>query len=499
MTSPSGNESTLPAVAASAEPCTRVFISYAHEDELHSDQVRALWIALRKNGIDAILDLPAADRRQDWPLWMLRQVRAAEFVLVIASPEYRRRGEGDAPPGEGRGVQWEAGLIREEFYSNRPEATKKFLPVLLPGRSVGDIPFWLGPSSGTSYKVNDLTLAGMEELIRVLTRQPYEEPVPLGSYPVLPSRKVWQEPSLVAPFYRLFLHFFDPHFLDQVTRGRNVEYTAREARRATRLAVLAAQTVFVHAASYIESDLCAETVNDYGSLFSTGQITLVGGEANIVDFAARKLLQYEPGGDRYKRYEAVLSSTALTPPFKSRRRSATSDIAVRWRRKLDDFSVILEGLPRGLASQTNLEERWACLPESLQGRAFTPEYVADLLFEVAPATGPELIVIRRAGSEVNAAYFASYTEELDAGIISELTYLNSPGVRGGKSLDLPFGTLLRALDSRGVADLVLGARPEQLVQLRSHPDVVAAIISASARSSQAGPSANRLLVPEVDR
>jgi hypothetical protein len=472
----------------------RVFISYAHEDIAHGEQVRALWHLLRANGIDAILDLSAEEERQEWTLWMFNQVQEADFVLVVASPEYRRRAEGKAPPDEGRGVQWEAALIREEVFANRPAAMRKFLPVLLPGRSERDIPYWLAPYSGTKYPIRDFTVAGAKDLFRKLTGQPHEKPAPLGRLPVLPR----QEAPRVAPFHRLFLHFFDPHFLDQVSRGRNAAFIAGEARRATRLAVLTAQTVFVPAASYIESDLCANTVDEYRCLFETGQIVLVGGEANIVDFAIRKLLQYEPGGERYRRYESVLSSTTPTPPFRPRLRSATTDITVAWRRRLADLSVIIDDLPPGLVSSTRLEERWENVPESLAGRAFTPEYVARLLFEPTPKTGPELIVVRRAGSEVNTAYFASYTAELNAGIVTELRYLNSPGVRSESSLNLPFGTLLRALESRGVADLVLYASPEQLIDLRAHPDVVAAIVDTARKLPESNAGPGRLAIPEAD-
>ncbi|WP_093628588.1 SEFIR domain-containing protein [Streptomyces sp. 3213.3] len=52
----------------------RVFISYAHDDDEHVDQVREFWRFLRANGIDldAMLDLPAGEVRQDWSLWMMR-------------------------------------------------------------------------------------------------------------------------------------------------------------------------------------------------------------------------------------------------------------------------------------------------------------------------------------------------------------------------------------------------------------------------------------------
>jgi tetratricopeptide (TPR) repeat protein len=167
---------------------TRVFVSYAHDSVEHQEAVRGLWILLRSLGVDARLDLPAAERRHDWPIWMLRQVRKADFVLVVASPAYRRRAEGDAGVNEGRGVQFEAALLREELYRDREAGMRKFLPVLLPGGSADDIPAFLGPTTATFYRVTELTTAGVERLLRVLTAQPLELEPPLGKVPELPSR-----------------------------------------------------------------------------------------------------------------------------------------------------------------------------------------------------------------------------------------------------------------------------------------------------------------------
>ena len=58
----------------------RVFISYAHDDAAHEERVRDFWLFLRANGIDARLDLPAAERRQDWAQWMTREIRDADRV-----------------------------------------------------------------------------------------------------------------------------------------------------------------------------------------------------------------------------------------------------------------------------------------------------------------------------------------------------------------------------------------------------------------------------------
>jgi len=173
------------AAGGADRPC-RVFISYAHESAEHIELVRDLYYFLRDNGVDAKLDLLAAERRQDWPVWMGEQVRLADHVLVIASAAYRRRAEARSGPDEGRGVQWEARLIRDAFYLDQ-RALDRFLPVVLPGQSVDGIPDFLAPNSTTVYQVRDMSLAGMKPLLRLLLSQPAETEPPLGPAPVLGS------------------------------------------------------------------------------------------------------------------------------------------------------------------------------------------------------------------------------------------------------------------------------------------------------------------------
>ena len=146
--------------------------------------MREFWVFLRACGIDARLDLAVPDR-VDWTDWMTREVRDADRVLVIASPQYRRRAEGDAGPGEGRGVQWEARLIRDLFYADQPAGLLRFLPVVLPGGSGKDIPLWLSPAGATYYQVSEFTAAGADKLLRVLAGRPGVLVPPLGPLPVL--------------------------------------------------------------------------------------------------------------------------------------------------------------------------------------------------------------------------------------------------------------------------------------------------------------------------
>ncbi len=185
------------ASGGAAQP--RVLISYAHESPQHEDAVRRLWVLLRENGIDARVDLTAAEARQDWTLWMLEQVRDADHVLVVASPAYRRRADGLAVADEGRGVQWEAALIRDAVYRDRAAGLRRFLPVLLPGATVDEIPLFMNPTATTHYLVTDFSVAGAERLLRVLSAQPYEVDVPLGAVPFLPSRATEPAQPPVGP------------------------------------------------------------------------------------------------------------------------------------------------------------------------------------------------------------------------------------------------------------------------------------------------------------
>ena len=189
-TQPPEPATSRPALGQSPGRPVRVFISYAHEekDPAHDDRVRQLWMFLREQGIDARLDLPATEQRQDWAQWMTQEIRDADYVLVIASPEYKRRAEGDAASDQGRGVQWEARLIREVFYTDQDAGLRRFLPVVLPGCSANDIPLWLAPTSASHYLVTDYSVAGAEKLYRLLTSQPWETVPDLGTVTTLPPR-----------------------------------------------------------------------------------------------------------------------------------------------------------------------------------------------------------------------------------------------------------------------------------------------------------------------
>jgi hypothetical protein len=166
-------------------PC-RVFLSYAHESAAHVAAMERFCRLLRSNGVDARMDLFVAEQRVDWVLWTIEEIRLAERVLVMVTSEYRERFERDGAADTGRGVQLEAGLIREEIYRDRRAGLDKFLPVLLPGSSIDDIPAMLQPRAARHFQIHDLTVAGAEQLLRLLTGQPSRTLPGLGEVPTFP-------------------------------------------------------------------------------------------------------------------------------------------------------------------------------------------------------------------------------------------------------------------------------------------------------------------------
>ncbi|MFE7028796.1 SEFIR domain-containing protein [Streptomyces sp. NPDC057621] len=179
-----------PAPASSDGPASarapQVFVSYAHDSPEHKENVRAFCEFLVANSIDVQADVWNLDKRRDWPLWAIRVIPKADFVIVVASPECRRVGDGEVESHERRGLQSEMRVLLELHNADVGVWTDKILPVVLPGGSTSDIPLFLQPTGSDHYLVTDFNTTGAENLLRRLTNQPpYVRPA-LGPRPDLP-------------------------------------------------------------------------------------------------------------------------------------------------------------------------------------------------------------------------------------------------------------------------------------------------------------------------
>ncbi|HEY7224689.1 MAG TPA: toll/interleukin-1 receptor domain-containing protein [Micromonosporaceae bacterium] len=146
----------------------RVFVTYAHENEEHKRAVAEFCDFLVGEGLDVRYDQQEPRERREWQTWTTTHILRADFVIAVASPSYRKVSEGRAVPNENRGVQAEYLLLSTLLADDRPAWTRKILPVVLPGRSVAEIPLAFLPRIATHYIVDDFTAKGAAELVRVL-------------------------------------------------------------------------------------------------------------------------------------------------------------------------------------------------------------------------------------------------------------------------------------------------------------------------------------------
>ena len=143
-----------------------VFISYSHDSPEHEASALALANRLRADGIDAVLDQYESFPTRGWDLWGQRQIQGARFVLVVCTPAYQRRFDGEEEPGKGLGATSEAWYIRQLLY-NAGGTNQKFLPVLLTDADSEHIPLKL---QGYQY-FSPYTEQGYENLRLHLTGQ----------------------------------------------------------------------------------------------------------------------------------------------------------------------------------------------------------------------------------------------------------------------------------------------------------------------------------------
>ena len=122
----------------------KVFISYAHETKVISDQLLNFSNYLRNKGIDADIDQYEEAPPEGWPKWMMRQIQTADFVLVICSELLYLRANDFSGKEEGLGVKWETSLILQQLYKINTR-NEKYIPVILSNEGMKFIPLPLEP------------------------------------------------------------------------------------------------------------------------------------------------------------------------------------------------------------------------------------------------------------------------------------------------------------------------------------------------------------------
>lgn len=271
---------------------------------------------------------------------------------------------------------------------------------------------------------------------------------------------------------RLFLHYFDTHFI--ADKGRAAESTAfaREMRLATRIAVACAHTVFVPAASYYESPLCREILGELEDLLSFGHIVLSGGAINIEEYVRERQDEkfYRKGSLQYEWYRAKHASiTELT--YMQRQRSATRDVTEHWKQGVEDDSLMRKLRDATEVPLTGMEARLERVPQELGSLAFVPEHV----YEILDLNNPSDTVASRIRSVINEGYFKSYVDDLQAGVMIDLRQLASPFAIPSQNPDLSYIKMLRFMQGQELVTKLLGCSSNDLVRIGNEPTWLAAM------------------------
>jgi hypothetical protein len=106
----------------------KVFVSYSHDSDTHRERVAAFVSRLRREeGISVVWDDDSASvggPNEGWSRWCERQIIECEFVLACCTEMYCERFDGEQPVDTGKGVAWEAHLIRKYLYNSGPDNRK---------------------------------------------------------------------------------------------------------------------------------------------------------------------------------------------------------------------------------------------------------------------------------------------------------------------------------------------------------------------------------------
>jgi len=121
----------------------KVLISYSHDPQEQCSLVLAFSNLLREYGIDAVLDQYEVSPKEGWFKWMDRQIREADFIIMVCTENYREHAY--RSPGAnggwngGKGVYFEYQLICNNIYSGK-KTIDQLLPVLFDANNKKDVP-----------------------------------------------------------------------------------------------------------------------------------------------------------------------------------------------------------------------------------------------------------------------------------------------------------------------------------------------------------------------
>ncbi|MCB1947729.1 SEFIR domain-containing protein, partial [Nitrosomonas sp.] len=121
----------------------KIFISYSHDSDEHSNLVKIIAGKLRVDGLDCQIDQDIVlFPEEGWRRWMENMIEWADFVIVICTPSYLASCRGENL--EKRGATYEGAIISQIIYDHYGHnKNKKFIPVIPEEGSRDSVPPFL--------------------------------------------------------------------------------------------------------------------------------------------------------------------------------------------------------------------------------------------------------------------------------------------------------------------------------------------------------------------
>ena len=148
---------------------TRVFVSYSWDDKNHKAWVSRLAADLLRDGIEIRLDQWHAELGDPLPAFMEREIRDNDYVVIVCTPEYRRKS--DAGTG---GVAFEGAIMTSEIAEGGNH--RKYIPVLARGAWGEAAPSWLRGKRYADLSKAERYAVSYGELLRTLQGKSPEVP-----------------------------------------------------------------------------------------------------------------------------------------------------------------------------------------------------------------------------------------------------------------------------------------------------------------------------------
>ena len=152
-----------------------VFISYSWEDIEHQNWVLKLAGDLQSSyGIKIIIDKTSIHPGSDLPYFMESSIDKADKVLVILTPEYKKKAE-----SRSKGVGYETTMLSQELFES-PITKIKIIPILRKGNKETSSPKFLSSKAYHSMIEDSDYEYQILELAKAIYEQPLVELPPLG-------------------------------------------------------------------------------------------------------------------------------------------------------------------------------------------------------------------------------------------------------------------------------------------------------------------------------